>query len=796
MGHSLPTFPRVLAILAAAGLTLDAGSAAAQQQTAQGMALEEIVVTARKREEFLQDIPLSVTAFTTADMAKRSIKDMKDIARFTPGFSFQDFGGGGATAPVIRGANQVTGFGAGLEQNVSFFFDGIYLPRNYMTNLGFGNVERVEVVKGPQSARYGRNAFVGAVNYVSKKPTEEWMVDAIATVGNHRRWEGYAAVSGAVVPDRLRIRASVDYTKFDGTWRNTHPFADIDFSPGSDDWLGGNDNLILSGAIQLEPMDGLTIDLSYFNYDFNEEHRAQNWFAELGADSQILNCGQFNPNVRPAGSGLGGGGQWFRLFCGEIPLRSIPIDPRGYARQMNADFYRIGINWAINDSIALEYQLGYIEANNKSFGYKDTLPGCSFFIPGQCVFENGPIGDFYTTSHEARLSYDDGGAITGAIGVFRTQSRDFNTQNFTTLPQLTAVPTAPVDILDPTKFLVYAVLGRTVTKPKVWSPFGELNWTMLDGRGRLGIEARWSSDKKFQGSLPTTAVAGLNNFVGLQLQGTFKAFTPRFTFDYRLTEDNLLFASAAKGVKSGGFNATATLPENRLYDKDYNWTYEIGSKNTFDDGRARLNATLFMIRWKDVQIFAQDVGNPAPLPISIIRNLGDINSEGIEIEAGYVPVEQLNLYGTLYYGDAKYAQGTIDLRWGRVPAVCDNVVCRTNGDIGGKQTERQSKWQGTVGAEWQDALPGSSDLEYFLRTDVSYQSKQWNDAVNISWIPSRTLVNASVGIDGGNYTAQLWARNLFDRKYVASVIVGVPNTQYNAYLGERQTFGLTVGLKY
>ncbi|MDX2144477.1 MAG: TonB-dependent receptor, partial [Rhodospirillaceae bacterium] len=296
--------------------------------------------------------------------------------------------------------------------------------------------------------------------------------------------------------------------------------------------------------------------------------------------------------------------------------------------------------------------------------------------------------------------------------------------------------------------------------------------------------------------LPTAGTAGLNNFVGLALEDKFTAFTPRITFDYNVTDDSLLFASAARGVKSGGFNATATLVENRRYGDDKNWTYEIGSKNTFNDGRVRLNGTLFMIRWTDVQIFAQDTGNPAPLPISIVRNLGDVNSSGVELEAAYVPTDNLNFSGTLYYGDAHYAKGTSDLRWGRVPAVCDDVVCKRNGDISGLQTERQSKWQGTVSAEWQDELNMGNDLQYYLRSDVSYQSKQFNDAVNISWIPGRTLVNASLGIQGEQFDVQLWSRNLFDKKYVASVLVGVPNTQYNSYLGERRTFGVTLKARY
>ncbi len=754
--------------------------------------LEEVVVTARRREESLQEIPLSVTAFSATEMARRNIQDMKDIARFTPGFSFQDFGGGGATAPVIRGANQVAGFGSGLEQNVSFFFDGIYLPRSYITNLGFGNIERIEVVKGPQSARYGRNAFMGAVNYVSKQPTEDWGINGAATAGNHARYDASVSVSGAIVPERLRVRFSADYSSFDGTWPNTHPFADIRFSQGSNDMLGGHRKTILSGALQFEPFDGLVFDLAYYNYDFNEEHRAENWFAELNADSNLLNCGQFNPNVRPAGSGLGGGGRWFRLYCGEVPVRNIPVDPRGYARQLDANLTRASVNWQINDAFSLNYLFGYIKAKTKSLGYKDTLPGCSFFIPGQCVFENGPLGDFDSTSHELRVSFDNKGPFTGAFGLFYTKTSDFNTQNFVTLPQLTAVPAAAVDVNDPTQFLVYAVLGRTITEPQVWSPFAEVAYKFLEDRARIGVEARYSREKKFQGSLPTTGTAGLGSFTGLTFNDTFTSFTPRVTLEYNLTNVNKLFASAARGVKSGGYNATATLPENRRYGDDKNWTYELGSKNTFDEGRVRLNATLFMIRWTDVQIFAQDTGNPAPLPISIVRNLGDVHSSGIELEAGFAPTEKLDLSGTFYYGDAHYAAGTSDLRWGRIPAVCDDVVCKRNGDIGGLQTERQSKVQASLAAEWKDALQLGQDMQYYLRSDVSYQSKQYNDAVNISWIPARTLVNASAGVLGEKFDVQLWARNLFDKEYVASVTVGVPNTQYNAYLGERRTFGVTV----
>ena len=758
------------------------------------LSVEEIVVTARKRAESIQDIPLSITAFTSSDMQKKSIQSMTDISLFTPGFNFENAGGYGATRPVIRGATQVAGFN---EQIVSFFLDGVYLPRGYITDLGFSNIERVEVVKGPQSARYGRNAFTGAVNYVTKKPSEELTLDGRVTVGNYGRYDYSAAVSGAVIPETLKIRAFIDYEKFDGSRKNSHPFANTDYSgPGTDDRLGGYINTTMGAAIQVTPTENITIDLAYNNYDVDREHQAQNWFGELNADSQLLNCGQFNPDVRPAGSGLGGGGQWNRLFCGELPVRSIPIDPRGYGQQMETDFFRASANWEINDSLTFNYIFGRIEAETKVLGYKDTLPGCTFFVP-LCVFENGPIGDFGTSSHEARLTFDNDSRISASGGVYFYESTDFRTNNFGAALPLSAPPTASVDVLDASNFVFLVALGNIATVTKAFSPFAEVNLSLMDDRARLGFEMRYNRDEKDEFNLASGGgTGGLGSFSGAVFSGVFKSWTPRATFEYDLSDDSLVFISAAKGVKSGGFNGTATLEKNRTFDNDQNWTYELGMKNTFNDGRLQLNATLFYIDWTNQQIIAADEGNVNPLSVSIVRNIGDVRSKGIELDTAVALTENLSMYGSAYYGDAAYREGTLDLRWARTPSVCDNVVCNTNGDIGGNQMERQSDFQLTVGGEYAGEFGGSAGLGYYVRGDVAYQAKQYGEAVNLSIVPSRMIANASAGIGGDTYDVQFWVRNLFDEKYVSNVTVQQPNIAYNAYLGQRQTFGVTLSVNY
>jgi iron complex outermembrane receptor protein len=767
-----------------------AGQSLAQQQ-AQSGALEEIIVTARTREERLQTIPLSITAFSSDDLAKRAAEGMRDIAKLTPGFAFEDYGASGNTSPVIRGATQIAG---SVEQPVSFFVDGVYLPRSYVTDIGFAGIERLEVVKGPQSARYGRNAFMGAVNYITRKPGDEWAAQAEGTIGNHSRYDVSGFVSGPVIEDKLGILGGVSYSTFDGSWKNTHPLCDIDFSLGTDCRVGGYEKTTWNVATRITPVDELTVDVSYFNIESNKEKPATTLFGELNQNSSVLNCGQYNPNVRPAGSGTGGGGQWFRLYCGAIPVKQLPIDPRSYGGQLDADLARVGVNYAFSDAVKFDYTYGFVNARNATNGYADQLPGCPYFIPGACVFDSVGISRNRTESHDARFSFDDGGIFRASAGFLYSPSRDLTLTAFATAPVLTAVPTRSLSSITPSDYLLYVTLTQSLTKNKVSSPFAEMTVSLMDKRLRLGVEGRYTHEKRYQQALASGGGGGVLAVTGAAYNATYNYFTPRFTVDFDVDQDHLLYASAARGYKSGGFNTTAFQAQYRVYEGDSNWTYELGTKNTI--GNLRINADVFLTKWSQMQIPAADPGNPAVLPQVITLNLGNMTSKGFEFETAYAVNENFTLNATGYYGKATYDDGTFHLNWARTPAVCDNVVCPTNGNISGKSTPRAPKWMGTLGAEWRAPLEVASDLEYFLRSDLTYQSKAYADEMNLAWVPSRTLVNMTAGIDNDNYSVQLWARNVFDEKYNAVAIIQQPNVSYNATMGDRRTFGVTAKFTY
>lgn len=732
--------------------------------------LEEIIVTARTRAESLQAVPIAVTAFDEAEMARRAIFDLKDVARFTAGFNYEDYSGGFGT-PVIRGAtqNRLTA----LEQNVSVFFDRIYLPRSYLYSVGVSDIERIEVIKGPQSARYGRNAFMGAINFIPKGPTDEFAASVLAGVGGDDRHEASASASGPIVPGVLTAQAHVAWEEFDGPWKNSHPLADAGLSPGTDGNLGGFDNLSFSGGLRLTPVEGLAFDVRYYDFDLKNEIRP---VAPNGTGLGNLNCGARLPNGR------------FRLLCGPIAYNAGPYlqDPRTYAANTNSSILRGEVSYQATDALSLDYLYGKVEADVKSVTVSDVNGAvCGDNFPGRCTFQNVPNGNVDYKSHELRVQFKSGSLLT-SVGAFYLDGRDLEQFTFYFAVPVTSGAIAPVR--DPINQPGALLLTNAQTDTRNTSYFAEVQYGFLDNRLRLGAEGRYTQETK--------AVTNLSN--GQRLSSDFNYFTPRVTLDYDLAPGQLLYASAAKGVKAGGFNPTAFLIENRTYEPDKNWTYEVGSKNVLFDRRLQLNVSAFYTKWTNLQVNSPNIGSPtAATAAQIVLNFGDATTYGLEVEAAAKLTDNLQLNAAVSTHKSTFDGGTVDGVAIRQPTPCDNVVCRADGIVGGNDLPRQSKNQLSLGFQWEDNL-GVFDAGYYVRADAAYQSKQYLDSLNTGWIPARTITNATVGLTRGRYELQLWARNLTDRKYVASSFATVTPTAsaFNATLGEPRTVGLRLRAKF
>lgn len=754
---------------------------------------EQIFVTARNRAESLQDVPLSISAFSAEDIQRRGLQELDDVARFTSGFSFEDFSGGFAT-PTIRGQAQsrVTA----LESNVSAFFDGIYLPRSWSVDLGVANLERIEVVKGPQSARYGRNAFSGAINYLPQTASlGDIAASAIGTIGSDERYDAGAFLN-IPVTERLAVAGSLNWSTFDGTWGNDHPFADADLGleRGTQGNIGGWDNMSYSLSVLFEPTDFIRIEASYNRFEIEQEARASNYLSEVTGDT---NCGSRRSPFDPESA--------LTLICGEFPNPGDTTinDPRGFGNHSTTDIWRVNIEIDLSDTLTFTYLFGQVNGNIDiaTSGEPDpiecgTVVGPPTF-PALCNFQNTPIGGINYDSHEVRLDFDNDGQLRGAIGGFYSEGTDQN--------EFFSVSLLPITDVNNVQTLEQAYAGELTnfvdsflfplanefTETEVISVFAEAQWTSAGGSLRIGAEGRYSE----------TDISVLNRRSGQQFNDTFNVFTPRFTGEYDLTSDNLLYATIARGTKAGGFNASAIAEENQVFGPEFNWTYEIGTKNTFFDGAWTVNAAAYYTQWTEIQINSADPDALDPNSVSITQNLGNATLYGFELDTQYKVTSNLSIDANFSHVEGTYDDGTFDNRFSRSLSFtnppCDDVVCNSNGDISGNDIERASPTQASAGVQWDAEIP-QWDGSYFLRADASWQAKFFADSANTVVIPSRTLVNARAGINVGNFDVSIWARNLFDENYVSNafvVLLPFGNT-FGTFLGERRTFGITGSFRY
>jgi len=794
--------------------------------------LEEIVVTARKVEENLQQVPVAVTAISAETIENLGIQGLADVARFTSGFSFESFSGP-LSAPVIRGQTQTR---IDLPvQNVASFFNGVYLQRNYMVDASLLDLARIEVIKGPQSALYGRNAFSGAINYITRKPGNEFEASLQATVGSDEKREIRGSISGPVT-DWLGVLLAAGKSEFDGTWENNHPLASQ--GNGTRDNLGGHDNNAFLAAVTVQPLESLSFEAAYSRSELDAESRPQYAISTPGLLSAVnpLNCSSTGaPGTTPVN----------RLYCGEIPTLpvlvgselsgplarppGVVLDVRSFGQRGTSELASLTTRWEITPDWSVNYQLGYTSTSVNSSGSpaRNATIGAQPFpgnpVTGLVGFDSQPNGSFSSTSHEVRVEWEPNGIIRRAmLGGFSSRARD-NASSWSRWA-------TPLVLTDPQLTFTFANTSRN---DDVSSIFGLLGVDVTE-RFSITAEVRYTEE-----TLELLARATSPGFIPNPLDSTspiirrqendFDYVTPRLAFDYKLTESSLAYFSVGKGVKSGGQNVPGLDPLQDIYDPEENWSVELGSKNDFLDDRLRFNAAVYYIDWTGIQgsvarnypgsgrtlgvtcftACAQPMaGTPVPV---IVGNLGDATVTGIEIDGAWLLGDSVTLTYALSYQDAQYKDGQISQRAANAEN-CDGIICAatvrgslgrpiSGAEIGGNTLERQPPFQGALGIDYTFQLPVLADAEWTLGGNVTFQDRQYADELNLATVPSRALFDAALRMELGGFTARLWARNLFDEEYVTSSLFligtdGARSVSYVPFLGEKRTVGLTVGYKF
>ena len=786
IGASAKLSCRELAALSALACLLAAGGAAIAQQSqpaAENERLEAIIVTARKREESVLDISLAISAYDEETIRRRNLGQLEDVAMQTPGLAFEDFSNGGFGLPVIRGATQFNV--AQLEQNVSVFLDGIYIPRQYAFDLGLVNTGRIEVVKGPQSALYGANAFAGAINYVPRERNFNEVIGSVeGTLGNRDRVDMVADLNIPLVEDAVALRLGVSRSEYEGDFPNNHPNAARIANAGTDEVVGGWEKSAYSFGATAR-FESLEMKLDWYRFETDSEEGAQ----------FVLTRGNGDTNCSPTVSGFPVPRPNDALFCGELPATPIPgpsgisglvRDPRSIGLDLVTEVLRGEIDWRISDRSRIDYIIGSITSDVFSVGdsSRDALIGTPNFFVWPPVVENIfaslPTGGFDYQSHELRYEYESDSGFYFSFGAYLLDGEDTDIQVFAGAPLGGTEPITSVNPRPPTD-----AEGRTESERR--SLFGRAALPFSDGMFVLGLEARYTREAKdFTDRIVRQSFSFDDDYI-----------TPRITLDYNISPDRLLYASVAKGVKSGGINVSGfpgLLEQERFYAPDQNLTYEIGSKNVLANGDLNLNAAVFLIDWSDLQTLTIPTGAPTEVA-AIVTNIGAAKSRGVEIDATAWISDNITVNGGIAWIDATYGDGT---KSGRVvgAGVCDGSVCARDGDVSGNELARSPDLQWSIGAQIEGQL--TSEIDFFIRADLAGQAEMWVSELNLATIGSRRLTSLRAGVSRYNFSLDLWATNAFDEDYVSNAffIANRFTVDYRPTLGPPRRYGATLRYEF
>ncbi len=558
--------------------------------------MSEIVITARKVEERLQDVPLAISAFGEREMSRLGIIGAADIGALTPGLLYEKDFGRRFDRPVIRGQSNILG-----SANAASFIDGIFIPDSlFSTELAF--VERVEVIKGPQSALYGRQTFSGAISYVTKAPSNEFEGELRLRAAEDEEFDILGLVSGPLVEDRAYFQFGANYYKYGGEYKNNAPG-----DPSDGRTIGNEETTAFSGKILLTPSENIDITLR-MSYSKNDDGNAPIALQDSTFNNCFLDIGR-------------------QYFCGEVEigpeaigLNLDEVEGGGIKRSTYRGAATIAYRFA--DGYELTSITGYNDSSEERRFDADfqNFPG----LTG--ILHRNDILDIESFSQEVRVASPQDQPfrwIAGAYYYDETRDED----NF--------------------RFSSNTLLDNAANEARNLAAFAFGSYDVTEAL-TLSAEVRIAEDK-------LRLVGGANE---LALEETFKSVNPRFTIGYKVNPDFLLFGVIARGNKPGGFNSNQSLPDELVaYDEETSWNYEVGAKTAFMDNRIQLNLSAYYIDWSAQQL-TQNYVPDAGSPFSYVANAGALNVYGMEAEASFRISEQWVMKTSYAYTDPKFKQGT------------------------------------------------------------------------------------------------------------------------------------------
>lgn len=708
--------------------------------------IDEVVVTARKRDEALRDVPITITAFSQNDIAQMGLDSLEDISAVSPGLSFAKQGDqrGGRSESVVRFRGMSINDISPVRQLASVFQDGIYVSGG-LAAISMEDVARVEVIKGPQNAHFGRSTFGGAVNFITRDPSLEYFG---GEVNLSAAQDGEYDVSGSLdiplVAGKWAMKVGARYYSADGRYTST----------ADGGALGQEETRSVNLTVVGSPTDNLNLRLRAF-YSEDDDGLPPTF----ALTTNLHNCGPFFS-----------GGKTY--FCGELPQRSSPglntrlegrardifvnntVNSQAIARAplpldsmgMNREIARVNLSgdWSIGDS---PYTLSFNAGYNSNAQVRMT----DVDHTGRPVWVEANWQDIEDRSFEVRLARDTG-PLNWMLGVSHFDL-EYIAPTGATIGWLYPSVAVPNGV-----FADQTVSASSVTTSGV---FGSVSYQLTDTVS-LSLEGRWQADK-IEEAGPSIA-----------LSETFENFLPRAIAQWTPTRETNLYAIYAKGNMPGNFNGNVAQLNATQRDQVLSQTgatefvdeaelenFEIGWKQSFMDDRAFISAAAYYMEWQNQQNRTLAVIDDAASPsgsrtVPVTAGSGFSVLRGLELEGQFKLSSNLTFRGSFNWADSEIRRFNCD--------ICVRVL--GTADVSGNSLPRFPEYSGSLGATYARDL--SNGWNWFTRADTVYTGRAWDEVLNLSYAPDYWVVNLRSGVEVNQWRVEAFVTNLLDDKHYRS----------------------------
>lgn len=757
-------------LLVSVGLPVPAALAATEDGV-----LEEVVVTARKREESLQDLAMSVSALGQMEIESSFATDLRDLVHMSPNTVLDDTnqGPGGVAAAYIRGIG-VSEVEKNFDPAVGVVVDGVFLGTMSGSITRAIDLERVEVVRGPQGTLFGRNTIGGVIKLDRTKPTME-------TGGKARI--GFGDYDTTLVDGLVNFGNGENFgVKLTGSFREQDEGFFDNVATGRED--GRSEYTSFGANFLWLPADGLELEWTSV---LEETEQDTNILLNVGQPGQLF-CDGFG-YCSPSTSNPVTGDRYrnSQQFDGALPPggTGAGFDHNGLSpsdTSFDADTHQLEVRWDINDSWRLDYIGASWETEEDLISDWDAVP--------ELLFHTDRPAEYEQITHELRFTYDGGGKLRGTVGAYFWDSE------------------YDIRLLS---WIGFAVPGVVLELPQYTSQESESQALFFEGdydlteKLMLTVGARYSDDEKTSkqrgivpcGQDPSTfpsqyagipALCGSNFFTPIANSETWNEFTPKVALTYRSSEDHMFYGSYSRGYRAGGFNGRVDAVETAVapYDPETVDNIEVGYRSQWADRRVTFNATLFHMSYDDKQ---EEIQQPSATSgtgqVTRVVNASDATIQGAELEVAVLAAEGLTLRANLGLLDAEYDSFDVDIGTPGMPNVQDfsNLDFRRAPDV---TFGASVDYRWAMGPGYAHAWAG---LRYLDDHEVDFANKPelTND--------SQTLIDASFTYEYKEWYVSVFGRNLSDED---GYQIGFDVAGLWSYAAPRapRTWGVEVGLNF